>query len=72
MALMILILQKIKIALGIALCVVGIAGTLLPIFPGVPFILAGVALIGADHPLVLRAKAKFNRWKAGLFGSAKE
>ena len=44
---MTLVMQKIKIILGMALCLVGIAGTLVPVIPGVPMVLAGVALIGA-------------------------
>ena len=59
---MILVLQKIKLMLGIALCIVGLAGTLVPIIPGVPMIIAGFALMGADHPFVRGAKARLRRW----------
>ena len=59
------VLQRIKVAAGIALCVVGIAGTVVPVIPGVPIILAGVALMGADHPLVLRVRDKLKRWRDG-------
>lgn len=69
---MILVFQKVKVVLGIALCVVGIAGTVVPVIPGMPIILAGVALMGANHPLVMKTKAQFKRWKAGRFGLAKE
>jgi hypothetical protein len=65
-------LQKLKIAFGIALCVVGIAGTLVPVIPGVPIILTGAALMGADHPLVLRVKQMLKSWKAGRTAAAKE
>jgi uncharacterized protein YqgC (DUF456 family) len=37
---------------GVALIVIGIAGCLLPLMPGIPFILAGVAVLGTDHALV--------------------
>jgi uncharacterized protein YqgC (DUF456 family) len=56
---MTLVLQKLKVILGVALCVVGLAGTLVPIIPGVPILLAGLALMGADHPLVRGLKARF-------------
>jgi len=69
---MILVLQKLRVVLGIALCFVGIAGTVVPVIPGVPIILAGVALMGADHPLVMKAKAKFKRWEAGRRSPAEE
>ena len=61
--LMLLVLQKIKVIMGIALCAVGLAGTLIPIIPGVPIILAGLALMGADHPLVRRVKLRWQRWR---------
>lgn len=60
---MILILQKFKAILGMALCVVGLAGTLVPIIPGVPIVLAGLALMGADHPLVRGLKARLTVWR---------
>jgi uncharacterized protein YqgC (DUF456 family) len=41
--------HKIKIVLGLALCVVGVTGALVPVIPGVPILLAGVALI-RDQP----------------------
>jgi len=60
---MTLVLQKIKVILGIALCAIGIAGTLVPIIPGVPIVLAGLALMGADHPLVRSLKERWHRWR---------
>jgi len=41
-------------ACGIALIGVGVIAMPLPILPGIPIILAGVALLGRDHPLVSR------------------
>lgn len=57
------LLKKIKVILGIALCVVGVAGMLLPVVPGVPIILAGFALIGSDHPIVRNLKEWIERWR---------
>lgn len=41
---------------GLALVIVGIAGCLLPLLPGIPLILAGAALLGTDHALVRRTR----------------
>jgi hypothetical protein len=62
---MTLIWHKIKIVLGLALCVVRIAGTLVPVIPGVPILLAGVALIGTDHWLVVNLRNRLKRWRDG-------
>lgn len=67
-----LVLQKLKVALGIALCVVGLAGTIMPVVPGVPIILAGVALMGADHPLVVKVKNKLKHWRTNRASAEKE
>jgi len=40
---------------GVALIVIGIVGCLLPIMPGIPFLLAGAAVLGTDHVLVRKA-----------------
>jgi uncharacterized membrane protein YbaN (DUF454 family) len=37
---------------GVLLIVVGLLGFLLPVIPGVPLLMAGVALLGRDHRLV--------------------
>jgi len=37
--------------------VAGVAGCLLPIIPGIPLIVAGVAILGTDHALVRRSRA---------------
>ena len=62
---MLAIWLKVKVILGIGLCLIGLAGTLVPIIPGVPIILAGVALLGADHPIAVKIKGQFTRWRKG-------
>jgi uncharacterized membrane protein YbaN (DUF454 family) len=37
---------------GVALIVVGIIGCILPVMPGIPFLIAGAAMLGTDHVLV--------------------
>jgi uncharacterized protein YqgC (DUF456 family) len=60
---MILVLQKLKVFLGMALCFIGVGGTVVPVIPGVPIILAGIALMGTNHPLVLKTKQKLQHWR---------
>ena len=45
---------------GYALLLLGIAGILLPIVPGFPFLIAGAAILGWDHWAV-RPWAKYLR-----------
>ena len=37
---------------GFALIAAGLVAMPVPIMPGIPLILAGVAMLGSDHPLV--------------------
>ncbi|MGE5306857.1 MAG: hypothetical protein ACM3TN_26420 [Alphaproteobacteria bacterium] len=57
--------HKIKIVLGLAFCVVGVAGALVPVIPGMPILLAGVALIGTDHWLVVNLRNWLKRRRDG-------
>lgn len=51
-----------RTVLGCLLLVAGIAGLLLPIIPGTPFLIAAVAVLGSDHPLIRPWKERVNRW----------
>lgn len=62
---MILVLQKLKVFLGMALCLIGVAGTVVPVIPGVPIILVGIALMGENHPLVRKTKQQLQHWWGG-------
>ena len=44
--------QTVRTSIGVALLVTGVIGTLLPVIPGIPFVLAGAAFLGRDHRLV--------------------
>jgi hypothetical protein len=46
--------QKTRTILGCALLALGVAGVLLPIVPGTPLLLAAVALLGPENPLIRR------------------
>jgi uncharacterized membrane protein YbaN (DUF454 family) len=41
---------------GVGLLIVGVIGCLLPIMPGIPFLVGGVAVLGTDHAIVRRGK----------------
>lgn len=45
-------LHNIRTIIGFALIGLGLIAFLLPVIPSVPFLLAGIALIGAKHPLI--------------------
>ena len=48
---------------GVLLIVVGLVGLVLPVIPGVPLLVAGVAVLGQDHPLVRPTLARLRRWR---------
>jgi hypothetical protein len=60
---------------GVTLITIGMIGILLPIIPGIPLVLAGVATMGRDHPLLRPVFERLNRWRnrrAGRAPSSKE
>ena len=54
--------NRARTALGYGLLVIGVAGVLLPIMPGTPFLIAAVAMLGSDHPVIRPWKERVNRW----------
>jgi uncharacterized membrane protein YbaN (DUF454 family) len=54
--------KRTRTAFGYVLLVVGVAGVLLPIIPGVPFLIAAVGVLGSDHPVIRPWKERVNRW----------
>ena len=48
---------------GFTLIGVGIIGTLLPIIPGIPMVIAGVALVGPGHRVLRPVMARIERWR---------
>lgn len=52
-----------RAAAGIAMITIGVVGCLLPIIPGVPFLVGGVALLGTRHPLVRPFAERLERWR---------
>ena len=67
-------LKQMQTVAGYALIVVGVVGMPLPIFPGTPFLLAGVALLGRDRPIVrsfIKRLERCRQW-AGWNGQEKD
>jgi uncharacterized membrane protein YbaN (DUF454 family) len=54
--------NRTRTALGYALLAAGVAGVLLPLIPGTPFLIAAVAVLGSDHPVIRPWKERINRW----------
>jgi hypothetical protein len=48
---------------GLMLIALGVLGVLLPVMPGIPLLAAGLALIGADHPLRRACMTRLRRWR---------
>ena len=49
---------------GLVLIVLGTLGMLLPLMPGTPLALAGLALLGWDRPILRRLREWWARWRA--------
>jgi len=43
-------MEKIREVVGIAFLTIGLIGFAVPILPGIPFLLAAVAVLGPSHP----------------------
>ena len=48
---------------GLLLIAVGTIGMALPIIPGIPLLLAGVAVMGRDHRLLRPVFKRIDRWR---------
>lgn len=57
-------LKRLRKVAGFLLLLVGTAGLVLPFVPGAVLILAGIALVGADHPWLAPIVGKVRGWLA--------
>ncbi|MBA2703656.1 MAG: DUF454 family protein [Blastocatellia bacterium] len=53
-------------AAGFLMIALGLIGLVLPIMPTIPFLLAGVALLGRDHPVVRPFIERLDRWRKSI------
>jgi len=58
--------RKVKAATGLMLIGLGVIGILLPIIPGVPLLIVGMALVGANHPWVRPFTVRLRAWRRKL------
>jgi uncharacterized protein YqgC (DUF456 family) len=54
--------RSIRTGAGLLLVVVGLAGLVLPVVPGIPILIAGLALLGTDHPVRVAITRRLQRW----------
>ena len=54
--------RSIRTVVGVVLVVVGAAGLVLPIVPGIPITIAGLALLGTEHPVRVAITRRLQRW----------
>jgi len=57
-------MEKLRDTMGMFLLSLGAIGCLLPIIPGIPFLLGAVALLGPDHPRLKPWVNRIPRWQA--------
>jgi uncharacterized membrane protein YbaN (DUF454 family) len=60
------LLERIREYAGSVLIVIGVIGILTPILPGTIFFVAGVALLGSDHPRVRPWMDRLERWRKAI------
>ncbi|MGA9768625.1 MAG: hypothetical protein WBV94_06275 [Blastocatellia bacterium] len=53
--------RHLKVVGGCTLIFIGLLGMVLPIIPGIPILVAGVAILGTDHPIVRPFARRFER-----------
>ena len=59
-------MTQLREAAGFALLIMGLVGWLRPIIPGTPFLIAGVAVLGIDHPKLQPWMTRLKRWRSML------
>ena len=54
--------ERLRKVAGFTLLIAGLIGCLLPLVPGGPMVIAGVALLGADHPRIRPTIRRLEQW----------
>ncbi len=55
-----------RTVLGFVLIGIGLLGLVLPLMPGIPLLIAGVALVGTNHPWIKPLKEHLTKWRARM------
>jgi len=55
--------EILRTTVGLILIVAGILGLVLPIVPGIPLLLAGLAILGTEHPVRVAVIRWLRRWR---------
>lgn len=61
------LMTKLREATGFALLLVGLLGLVLPFVPGVPILMAGVAILGSEHSSVQPWIKRIEQWRSSLW-----
>ncbi len=59
-------MTRLREVTGFALLIAGLVGLLLPVMPGIPLLIAGVALLGSKHPRVQPWIKRIEQWRSSL------
>lgn len=54
---------RIRTVAGMVLIGLGLVGMLVPVIPGIPLLIAGVALVGTNHPWIRPVIARLRAWR---------
>ncbi len=55
--------QTVRLVIGLILIGLGVIGMLLPIIPGIPLLIAGVAVVGTNHPWIRPVMVRLRAWR---------
>lgn len=64
-------LKRIKVFVGFFLLAVALIGLIVPFMPSTPFFIAGVAMVGTDHPILKPWIARLQIWRDYLIEKAR-
>ena len=55
-------MDRVREAIGLMLLTAGIVGCVLPVIPGLPFLLGAIAVLGPSHPKVKPWIKRIQQW----------